>query len=65
MGSISSMTGLFGPILSTQAFAWSIAPGMAAVWSGSSIIAGGVLTMIGLLLVVLFVPEVPSGAERA
>ena len=65
MGSISSMTGLFGPILSTQAFAWSIAPGMAAVWSGSSIIAGGVLTMIGLLLVVLFVREVPSGEARA
>ncbi|WP_309645673.1 MFS transporter [Phenylobacterium sp.] len=65
MGSISSLTGLFGPILSTQAFAWSIGPGMAAAWSGSSILAGAALSAAALLLVVLFVRDVPSSDGRA
>lgn len=65
MGSIASMTGLFGPILSTQAFAWAIAPGMAQAWSGAPILAGALLSAVALLLVVVFVREVPSGGNRA
>ena len=51
MGSIGSMTGLFGPIAFTQLFAWAISLGHGPAWSGVTILAGAALSALALSLV--------------
>lgn len=51
MGSIGSMTGLFGPIAFTQLFAWAISLGHGPGWSGVTILAGAALSAMAWTLV--------------
>jgi len=65
MGGISSLTGLFGPILFTQAFAWAIMPGMPAALSGAPILLGAALSAIAWVLIAIYARDVPSRAGQA
>lgn len=57
MGGVSSLTGLFGPIAFTQIFALAIAGGRGPAWSGVTILAGAVLSLIAWLLVMFYTRE--------
>ncbi|MDP3747591.1 MAG: TCR/Tet family MFS transporter [Phenylobacterium sp.] len=65
MGGISSLTGLFGPILFTQAFAWAIAPGMPAGLSGAPILLGAGLSAAAWLLIAIYGRDVPARDDTA
>ena len=53
MGSIGSMTGLFGPIAFTQLFAWAISLGHGPGWSGVTILAGAGFSAVAWALVMI------------
>lgn len=51
IGSISSLTSVIAPIAFTQAFAWTVAPGRPAPWSGVTFLIGATLSLAALVLV--------------
>lgn len=51
IGSISSLTGIFGPVAFSQIFAWSIAQGPDPDLSGLTILIGAGLSLVALALV--------------
>lgn len=59
-GAIGSLSGLFGPIAFTQVFAWAIGLGHSPAWSGITMVFGGVLSGIAVLLTWRGVPKAAS-----
>ncbi len=51
VGSISSLTSIVAPIVFTQLFAWTIAPGHPPAWSGITMLAGAGLSLVAASLV--------------
>lgn len=51
MSGIMSLTGLAGPILFTNVFAWSISSGQGAIWAGAPMLLAGVFNLIAVVII--------------
>jgi DHA1 family tetracycline resistance protein-like MFS transporter len=65
MGAVGGVTGFFGPIAFTQLFAWSIAGGRGAEWSGITFLSGAALSLVAWAIVVGAAGRIPSTAPRS
>jgi DHA1 family tetracycline resistance protein-like MFS transporter len=65
MSAIISLTGLVGPILFTQAFAWAIAGPRAAVWSGAPMLLAGLFNAVAVAIIARDRMEVPRARNGA
>ena len=62
VGAISTLAGFSGSIVFTQAFAWTVTPGLPIAWSGGVLMLGAGLTLVAGALAFAFAREGPPAA---